>query len=252
MKFFDANILYGIPSQKRMYELVPHVPALLRKLQEFGIGKAIVRREEQFFGCPISANARLADEIRRADNLWGVWTMLPPHCHELPPPDKILSAMKKNRIVGWQFFPGQNKYLFHWRVLKTWFELAEKNHIPLFIDFAFVAERDLLDVMDRYPELTVILRNASVWPPDRILRPFLSEFPNACMETSYYLTADGLDGLAAEGFTEKILFSTRFQSSHAGGPMLMLKHANISEAEKSLIASENLERILKGITYDKQ
>ena len=250
MKFFDANILYGVPSQKRIYDPIPDVGTLLCKLQEFGIYKAIVHREEQFFSNPISSNIQLSDDICQVDNLWGVWTMLPPHCNEMPPHDAILLKMKKNKIVGWQFFPEQNKYLFHWRVMKAWFELAEKNHIPLFIDFAFVSERDLFDVMDKYPELTVILRNSSVWPPDRVLRPFMSEFPNAYMETSYYLTADGIETLVADGFCKRVLFSTHFQGMHVGGPMMMVKHANISESEKSLIASENLERILEKINYD--
>jgi predicted TIM-barrel fold metal-dependent hydrolase len=252
MKFFDANILYGIPSQKRIYEPVPDVQTLLHKLREFGISKAIVHREEQLFSGPVSTNALLADEIRQTDNLWGIWTVLPPHCNEMPSPDKILAEMKENRIVGWQFLPTVNRYPFHWRVLKTWLELAEKHHIPLFIDFEFVNERELLDIMDKYPELTVILKNASVWPPDRILRSFMSEFPNAYMETSYYLLADGIEKLLADGYGKRILFSTRFQTMHVGGPMLMLKHADISEAEKALIASGNLERILQGIDYDKQ
>ncbi len=250
MKFFDANILYGVPSQRRMYRPISNIETLLSKLQEFGIDKAIVHREEQFFSSPVSSNAQLAADISLIDNLWGIWTMLPPHCNEMPSSGTILSEMKRNRIIGWQFFPGQNQYLFHWRVMKTWFELAEKNRIPLFIDFAFVAERDLLEVMDKYPELTVILRNSNVWPSDRILRPFLSEFPNVYMETSYYLTADGIESLVADGFGKQILFSTHFQEMHVGGPMLMLKHANISESEKSLIAAKNLERILESINYD--
>ncbi|MDD5729422.1 MAG: hypothetical protein PHV59_12750 [Victivallales bacterium] len=251
MKFFDADILYGVPSQKRMYVPVPEVKVLLRKLSEFGIAQAIVRREEQFFCSPVSGNALLADEIADTVNLWGVWTMLPPHCNELPPPDMMISEMRKNRIVGWQFFPDQNNYRFHWRVLKTWFELAVRNNIPLFIDLAFVPDRDLLEVMGKYPEITVVIRNASVWPPDRILRPFLSEFPNAYMELSNYLVPDGIEDLTASGFGGKILFSSRFQTSHVGGPMMMLRHADISETEKELIASGNLEKILERITYDK-
>jgi predicted TIM-barrel fold metal-dependent hydrolase len=251
MNFFDANILYGVSSEKRMCRQAPDTAALQQKLKEFGISRAIVRREEQFHGAPAAANKMLSDDVRQTDNLWGVWTMLPPHCNETPPPDKILSEMKADRIVGWQFFPGHNKYQFHWRVLKLWLAMAEKNNIPLFIDFAFVPERDLLEVMDRFPALTVILRNASVWPSDRILRPFLAEFPNAYMELSNYLVPGGLEDLAANGFSGKILFSTRFHAAYAGGAMMMLKHANISEKDKPLIAAGNLERILGRISHDK-
>ena len=81
--------------------------------------------------------------------------------------------------------------------------------------------------------------------------PFLTEFPNAYMELSYYLVPDGIESLVSGGFVERILFSTHFQTSHAGGPMMMVKHALISEDEKSLIASGNLERILGRINYDK-
>ena len=249
MKFFDANILYGVPAQKRLYPAVPDRAALLRKLHEFGIEKAIVHREEQFFNHPHTGNMLLAEDIKDAPELFGVWTMLPPHCHEIPEPEEMLAVMQPKRIIGWQFFPKENQYIFHWRVLKVWFELAQKHHIPLFIDFSHVAERDLFEVMDKYPELTVILRNASVWPPDRILRPFLTEFPHAYMEISNYLAPDGLEDLIAHGYRDRIVYSSHYQESHVGGPMMLLKHASISEADKALIAAGTLERILGRIDY---
>lgn len=251
MKFFDANILYGLPSQKRMYAPIPDSHTLRLKMKEFGIYKAIVCREEQFFGSPVTANMLLAEDIKEADNLWGIWTMLPIYCNEILEPENILFGMKTNRIVGWQFFPAQNNYIFHWRVLKTWFEMAEKNNIPIFVDFVSIPERDLLEVMDKYPEMTIILRNSNVWPSDRILRPFIFEFPNAYMELSYYLVPDGIEKLVSDGYSQRILFSTRFQASHVGGPMMMVQHASISEKEKLLIASGNIERILERINYDK-
>jgi len=249
MNFFDANVIYGIPSQKRLYPVIPDRAALQRKLKEFGIQKAIVHREEQFFAHPHTANQMLAEDLRDAPELFGLWTLLPPHCHEMTEPEDMLAEMRKNRIVGWQFFPQQNGYIFHWRVLKVWFEMAEKHRLPLFINFSFVTEHDLLDVLDRYPNLTVILRNASVWPPDRVIRPFLTEFPRTHLELSNYLTADGVDALVACGYRDRLLYSSGFQTAHVGGPMMLVKQAAIGDVDQQQIAAGNLERILGEINY---
>ena len=249
MRFFDADVLYGIPTPRRLYPFVPDSRMLREKLQRFGIAKAVVSREEQFFHHAAAANMQLADDIREFPELFGIWTILPPHCHEIPEPEEMAALMRQHRIVGWQFFPGPHCYCFHPRVLHPWFELAEKHHIPLFIDLAQVEQHHLYAVLERYPELTVILRNRSVWPPDREIRPFLTEFPRTYLQLSLYLVPGGLESLAAAGLIRRVLFATRFQTSHVGGPMMLLKHAILSEEDKQLVAAENLERILGEINY---
>lgn len=244
LDFFDANMLYGVPSKKTTYPPVVDCQTLSRKTREFGIARAVVRCEEQFFGDVAKANEMVAKDVKRTDNLWAVWTLLPTHCHELPEPNQLLANMRDNRIAGWQFFPEEHRYPFHWRVLKDWLELAESKRVPLFIDLKHVPQRDLLDVLEKFPQLTIILRNPSVLPPDRILRPFLFEFQNVHMELSKYLISGGVEALVADGFAERILFASGFHAMHVGGPMMMVKHAEISPEAKTMIASKNLERIL--------
>lgn len=251
MKFYDAHIVYGLPAGEHAYTEVADVPALNRHLERAGITGALVRREEQVCSGAIYGNQLVAADVKNTDHLWGVWALLPPHTHELPEPDRILSVMKENRIAAWQCWPSSHHYCFHDRVLKEWFSLAQRHYIPLCLDLSTgITDREILEVLGKYPELTVILTPASVWPADRRMRPFLEEFPNTYMEISLYIADGGLEGLVEHCGAQKILFGTGFQRCYLGGNMLQVKHAQISEKDKTAIAGENMERILGRIEYD--
>ena len=109
---------------------------------------------------------------------------------------------------------------------------------------------DIIDILEQYPELTVILTLKSVWPPDRYIKPLLRDFPHTYIELSRYWTDGGLEEMVDFCGPERILFGSGFDSAYFGGIMLMIKHAQIPEKAKQLISSGNLERILSAIRYE--
>lgn len=251
MIFFDCNIIYGAGGPERIYPPVPDVEDLLRNMDAAGVSKALVRSNEQIFSAVPAANARVAQDVRNTDSLYGVWAILPEQTHEIPGPDEILPRMRENRIAAWFFRPDQHNFIFHVRTLRHWFDLAQANRIPILVEFSAQLEtRYLLDVLEVYPELTVIISSSTIWPCDRIFRPYLHEFPNTYLELSDYITDGGVEDLVAECGSERILFGSRFNERHFGGVMLMLKHAMIPEADKAQIASLNMERLIGGVRYD--
>jgi predicted TIM-barrel fold metal-dependent hydrolase len=251
MEFFDCNVIYGLPSERKPTMPVPDIGAVRVEMKRAGIGRALVRREEQICTGAILGNRLVAEDVKDATDLWGVWAILPSHTHELQEPNEMPAAMKANRIAAWQFLPNIHGYSFHPRVLGDWFALARERSIPLLVDLAAgIADRDLFDVLEAFPELKVVISLNTVWPSDRRIRPFLKEFPNCCIELSNYFGDGTLESLVGEYGSRRILFGSGFYRNHFGGYMLMLKHAQISEEDKRNIAGANLERLIAGVDYD--
>lgn len=251
MDFFDCNVIYGLPSERKPSMPVPDIGAVRAEMQRAGIGRALVRREEQSCTGAILGNRLVAEDVKDATDLWGVWAILPTHTRELPEPNEMPAAMKANRIAAWQFLPDLHRYCFHPRVLGDWFALAQTRAIPVLVDLAAgITDRDLFAVLEAFQELTAIILLDSVWPFDRRIRPFLKEFPNCCVELSNYFGDGTLESLVEEYGSRRILFGSGFYRNYFGGYMLMLKHAQISEEDKLNIASGNIERLIAGVDYD--
>ena len=102
----------------------------------------------------------------------------------------------------------------------------------------------MYDMLERYPELPVILCYMNIWPADRYYRPFLAQFPNLYMELSSMITDQGIRQLVEEYGPDRLLFGSRFPQMYIGGQQLMLRHAKISEEAKDLIAGGNFLRLM--------
>jgi predicted TIM-barrel fold metal-dependent hydrolase len=249
LKFFDANVIYGTPNAKGYLPPVHTIAAVQKEMTRAGVGQALVRRVEQVFAGAVTGNRLVADDVRGVKNLWGVWSILPMHTHEIPDPDKMPREMKKNRIACWQMTPAPHCFTFHYRALKDWLKLAQARNIPIFIDLTKgISLPELYNVLELVPKLTVIVSGYSVWPCDRLMRPLLAEFPNVYLELSNYIADQGIEDWVAEMGAQRLLFGSRFYECHFGQLMLIIKHARISEKDRALIAGGNLERILERTT----
>jgi predicted TIM-barrel fold metal-dependent hydrolase len=252
LRFFDANVIYGVPSDERPLKRLSTIQEAKTELTRAGIGKALIRCEEQVCAGADIGNRMIAEDIAGNPSLYGVWAILPSHTREIPGPETILADMRSNRIVAWQFIPKLHQFPFHHRVLGDWFGLAEKAKVPILVDFRQhgIEPHQLLDVLDRFPSLTVIMILPGVWPSDRMFRPFLREFFNVRVELSNYLCDGGIESLVEDYGPDRIVFGSGLWRCHPGGMMLALRHAGIPEEAKQKIASENLEQILSEIRYD--
>jgi predicted TIM-barrel fold metal-dependent hydrolase len=251
MEFFDCNILYGMAATKCNLMPALDVQFVLSSMKHAGIAKALVRREEQFIGGVGIGNQLVANDVKETDNLWGVWSIIPDYTHEIPEPEMMLTQMKVNRIAAWQLVPNIHCFSLHYRPLKPWLELACRSAIPIIIKLGSgIINSALYDILEKIPELVIILSSENVWPCDRNVRPFLKEFPNCYFEISQYLTDGGIEELVSFCGAKKLLFGTGFHQAHFGGIMLMLRQAQISEVDKQLIASKNIISIIESIKYD--
>jgi predicted TIM-barrel fold metal-dependent hydrolase len=245
MEFFDCNASYGIDAGAEDLRPIPTVEALRCELDRAEVAKAVVWRSDQQRGDVAEANDALADDVRRSDHLYGTWAIVPSHTREIPGPTEMPEAMKANSIIGWRLFPAKGRFLPRAFVLRDWLEVAVARRIPVFVNTDHGATLEqVADLMHAFPVLTLVLTLADAWPSDRLTRPLVSEFPNLYLDTTFAITDGGLESFVGEYGARRLLYGSGLPHSYLGANMLMIRHAQIAEEDRALIAGGNLQRVL--------
>ena len=234
-----------------MVRVVLSAVALTVEKRQAGVNRAVVWRTEQVQTSPVLGHRLLSDDLDRHEQLYGLWAVTPAACDESPGPEQLLTEMRKKRIIGFRLFPTGLRFVPKAFVLQAWLELAVQHHLPVFVNTAHGCSLEALgDILERFPDLTVVLTNANVWPGDRLLRPFVERFPNVYLDLSYMITAGGIESFVARFGATRLLYGSGFPRMYFGANMLMLRHAAISQEDRAAIAAGNLERIIREIRYD--
>jgi predicted TIM-barrel fold metal-dependent hydrolase len=84
----------------------------------------------------------------------------------------------------------------------------------------------------------------------RNLYPLLAKFENLYVETIGFKVYGGIEDVCEKFGAGRLLFGTGAPKYAGSGAVGMITYAGISDAEKRMIASGNLERILESILYD--
>lgn len=246
MEFFDCHISYGMSTLARELRPLHTLAQVELEMDRAGVAQAVVSRVEQTEGSLVEANALLTQDISGSSRFFGVWAILPSHTREMRAPEEMVSIMKENRIAGWRLCPGNGRYLPKVFVLQDWLKTAQKRSIPLFVSTAHgTALEALADILEAYPELTAILHYDSVWPSDRLLRPFVVSYPNVYLDMTDWITDGAIESFVQAYGPTRLLYGSGMPNSYLGSNMLMIQHADISREDKALIASGNMKRILK-------
>jgi predicted TIM-barrel fold metal-dependent hydrolase len=251
MEFIDCNAAYGMDVAADDLRPAHTVDVLRAEMARAGVAKAVVWRVEQFGGSPVTANDLLAADIKCAKDLFGTWAIIPTHTHELPDPDKMPALMKAANVIGWRLFPSKSRFLPRAFVLRDWLEFAVERAIPIFVNTAHgTSLADLADIMNEFPQLTVVLTYASDWPSDRFWRPFVAEYPNLYIDLAPCITDGGVESFVAEYGSSRLLYGSGFPWSYFGANMLMVRHAGIPEPDRAAIAGGNMARIISEVSLD--
>lgn len=248
MEFFDCNVTYGASTGTDVFQPAETVEALRTELRRGGVQRAVVNRNEQATSSTLLVNGMLAEDIAPHDELYGVWGIVPSHTGELPPPEELLARMKAQRIIGWRLLPARSRFLVKEFVLRDWLQTAVAHRVPVFVNTAHgTTLEQLADLLERVPELTVVLTFDNCWPSDRLLRPFVAEFPSVHLDLTNMLTDGGIESFVEVYGASRLLYGSGFPIGYFGANMLMVKHAQIPEADREAIAGGNMARLVKEV-----
>jgi len=251
VKLFDCNAGFGT-SMLRPIRFAETAQGLLKEMDYYGISEALVYHARQRDDSPVVGNELLLDEIDGFDRLHGTFTILPLQTGELGSLEAILEKMRTKDIRAFWSFPAEHKYLMTRIALAPLYDLMVQRNIPLFISVNescdgisgwYLIEKILSDV----PDLTLVVTEHGSWGHDRFFRPLIEKYENLCLDISRYELDGGISDFCAKYEAERLLFGTGFPRWNPGGPILTLAQADITTKEREMIASGNLERILRRV-----
>jgi uncharacterized protein len=249
LDLFDANLYLGRPTRG------VHAPAsttseLLARLDQYGIGQALIWHDAQRDVSPVTGNALLSAAIDGSERLWGCWAILPPQTREvIKRGDDFFAQMKQQRIVALRAFPDYHRFMLNRVVFGRWLDEVSERRIPLMLSLEKGSTwPGIYQLLEQYPRLTCILCDIGIWGVDRYTWPLLENYGNVYLETSLVALEDGgMEATVAQYGAERLVFGSGFPERYPESAILQLLHADITDDDKRKIASGNLLRLIAEI-----
>src|SRR5262249_10925683 len=170
------------------------------------------------------------------------WAILPSQTNELPPLETTLAEMRRQGVRALRLFPDDHRYFVDEITWGDQMAVFEERRIPLFVR----ANLDrVMALLQSFPNLVVITGSQGSNPLDRYRGPLVQKSPNRAFETSAYLVDGGIEEFCRRYGAARLVFGSGFPDNAGGSAMLMLAHAEISDADRHAIAGDNLSRLLE-------
>jgi hypothetical protein len=248
MDFFDCNAFIGLPAVREIFQPAASAAEILAEMDFCGVNRALVWHAAQLDAGPLSGNPLLAEAIQPHPRLAGCWGVLPNQAHEFPPFEVFLAAMQAARVRAVRAFPKDHHFLLNQVAMGSWLDPMVQHRVPLFLSVAYGADWQIVyDLLGEYPDLVCVICDHGCWGEDRRFRPLIERYPHVYIDTAQYLLDGGIEAFVQNYGAGRMLYGSGFPRSHFGGMMLALRHAQISDDDKTAIAAKNLDRILSEV-----
>lgn len=247
-RFFDSNCNLGASLNPRLCQ-AKDVNALYEVMDHSGVEKALVRYLNVDVGA-VYGNEQLARMLKDDydHRLYGMWNILPESCNELPKGEAFFDAMKENRIAAVRILPGFERWVPARISIGSVMDALRERRIPTFIHrTAFTDDwNGLYNFLELFPDNIYILGPGlgSLWGTERQLRPIMDTYKNVYLEISNIWMPEAVGDFARDYGAKHILYGSGYPDYTQGSMMAVVQHLEIDEADKDLIASGNLERII--------
>lgn len=241
LSFFDCNAQIGRYSVKHP-EAFTTSEKLVEEMEYSGISEALVYHALAKEYAPSVGNELLMNEIH-GKPLHPCWVVMPHHTGEMPPPDSLLAEMKRFGVRALRVFPVQHQFSLSDWCSGELLDMAEANRVPVFLDFDQINWEGVAQVMRDHPKLNLVLLRTS-YRVDRYLYPLLERYENLRIECATYQVAGGIEAICRRFGAERLIFGTGLPIFEAGPCVAQITYADISGAEKRLIAGDNLREML--------
>lgn len=259
MKYFDANASFGVDMVNHecvnhenfivleSVDIAPDAKTLVERMDYAGIGRANVWHRSQYELDPSAGNRNLIRAIKGfEDRLSPSLTILPDVTDWEYAPNTFFEWMKKCGARTVHAFPLQNRYILCKATMGEQLGLLSELKIPLYL-----SSRDgfepIYNLLNEFPNLTLILYNIGWWPSARYVYPLLKNYPNVYFETGDFSMLKGLEDVCRRFGSERMLFGTNFPTNSMAGSLCCLEKALLPEEERENIAWRNMERLMSEV-----
>lgn len=243
---FDARVSYGRDFLKADPERDLREEMRLAEAER----AVIVSRELRWL--PPQRSIPLVEK-RVAETLgaWGLYLLLPAITGETPDVDTLAKTMRQKHMAGFYLHPQEYGVPEDPIFLTAELEACQRRRIPVF----FHLDRGnywpyLCDILRAFPKLTMVLSTGEEWPNQRKTYPLLAAYPNLHLCLSEQVWIGVIEDMVAKFGAERLLYSSSWPDRYPGGTVMMVENAGLSEEQKKLIYSGNLERLIGGMDCD--
>jgi hypothetical protein len=126
-------------------------------------------------------------------------------------------------------------------------EWLSAEGIPLWVSLADGSPAEIVDTLQRFPDLRVVLLGAH-YMHSTMIRPMLRHLPKAYLELSRFENLGGVEALIAEVGAGRLIYGSYFPRYAMGAMLFYLHHLEIDDSDLAAICAGNLERLLRGET----
>ena len=244
--FFNANGCYGKTCSSPTD--FPKASDLLDHMDRLGIERSLVwylpaEELNQTLG-----NRALLQEIdalpgRAQDRLIPAFIIAPTMLYAKGALDELITTMETRRVRALRYFQS-SVGSFTLGQLSPLLDRVSRFKPLLMVQCVMgpALINDLLDVSGKYPDITFACMEP-MWVHLPIVLDLMRQRANIVCDTSYLHTRDTIAMIAGSFGPERLIFGAGSKSAN-GASIAGLIYADITEKQQSLIAHENLERIL--------
>lgn len=242
MRIVDVSAMVG-PWALRKLEF-DSAEALVRKMDHYGISEAYAYSSYAVRVSPIDGNYLLAGQIKGfEDRIKPVWVVLP--TWDLETGTSLETELKKHDVRMVRMFPNDHGYLMDTWVCDDLYAMLQRNRIPVMVNHCDVSLSQLHAVSSQYPELNIIITQCE-YSQDRNLYKLFEKHSNIYLEIATYYVYDGVEDIAKKFGAQRMIFGSRMPFQEGGAALGMALMADVSETEREMILSGNIDRLLKG------
>jgi len=253
LTLFDCNCMLGRNIYDRG-ESFDDVVMLRTHMDRYRIKKTLVYSAFAKLNWPMQGNTDLQEAVYGEPDIYTQWIVLPDYTDEFPCAGDLRKMLHENKVSAVRMCPVKHAYSMEdWccgRILRVLNEMR----IPVFLDYELLhfsgapPYDEIYRLCLAYPQIPFVIVRAG-FADNRRLFALLEQCPNLHFDTSYYESQGGIEAVAERFGAGRMLFGTGapiFAPSCAIG---ILYYSDITDAEKRMIACENLENLINGIIY---
>ena len=241
-RFFDCSVEFGmrrVLNPGSFYE----TGELLRKMEYYGIGEALVYHSLAAGYNPVIGNGILIEEIKDIPSLHPAWVVMPHHTGEFPEPDALRGEMRSNGVKAVRMFPANHCYSLAEYSCGELFGMLEECRAPVMIGYNQTSPDAVCEVMAAHPELRLVLTDFSN-SAARNVYALMKKFENIFLETIMFKPLEGIEDVCARFGARRLIFGSGAPLYSGGAAAAMINYASVGDDEKEMITHGNLERLL--------
>ena len=218
---------------------------LVAEMDRYGVSKAIVCHGNAATSGAAFTNDFLKDAtVKFSDRLVGIWYFLPEQCPELPSVDILFDEMRKANVAALSLNPAAHRWIASKISIGRIMAAATERKVPVYLSTGVAGWQWIYDFMEMFPNATTVVTDLGLWGCDRNLRPLLETYPNLHAELSQYWVPEGIADMVRLYGAERLLYASNMPHFGFGSTMYNLINQPISYKDISMIASENIKRLI--------